>query len=308
MIICRQWLNVLLKKNSKNWRDKQEISFLKKYLKYSLLFFIFCGIIIASYACFVEPFRLVVTSYTVETDKWTSDKPLKIVLLADIHSINPWMTPAHLDKIIEETNKLNPDIVLLLGDYVATHPFGVQVPPEDGVRPYKNIKSVCGVYAILGNHDLHKSKGWPEAFAKTGIPILRNDAQKIQCEAQSFWIAGLDEWRLGHVDISKTIKKVSDNDSIILMTHNPDAFVEIPETIALTVAGHTHGGQIRLPFLGAVSAVIPSKYGLRYAYGHIQENGKDLVVSSGLGMTGIPLRFLDPPEITVVNLTRAPKK
>jgi predicted MPP superfamily phosphohydrolase len=119
---------------------------LKKYLKYSLLFFIFCGIIIASYACFVEPLRLVVTSYTVETDKWTSDKPLKIVLLADIHSINPWMTPAHLDKIIEETNKLNPDIVLLLGDYVATHPFGLQIQPDEGVIPLKNLHAGCGAF------------------------------------------------------------------------------------------------------------------------------------------------------------------
>lgn len=254
------------------------------------------------YATLIEPFRLVVSEWTVKTGKWTSSKSLKIVLLADVHAISPWMTEAHIKQIVQKTNNLNPDIVLLLGDYVATHPFGIQLKPDDGVSPYKNLKSACGVFAILGNHDLHGSEGWPEALEKTGIPILRNDAQKIKCGDGSFWIAGLDEWWYGHPDISQTIKKVLDKDPVILMTHNPDAFLEIPNSVALTVAGHTHGGQIHLPFWGIVPFVVPSEYGARFARGHIEEDGKDLVVSSGLGMTGIPLRLLMPPEITVVNL------
>jgi predicted MPP superfamily phosphohydrolase len=254
------------------------------------------------YASLVEPFRLVITEWTVSNKNWKYQKPLKIVLLADTHSIYPWMTKNHLDKIIQKTNDLKPDIVLLLGDYVATHPFGIQLSPDEGVGPYKNIQSKCGVFAILGNHDLHGSEGWPEALEKTGIAILRNDVQKIECANQSFWVAGLDEWWYGKPDILKTIKKVTDNNPIILMTHNPDAFPEIPEGVTLTVAGHTHGGQIRLPFYGAIPFVVPSDYGTRYVYGHVREQGRDLVVSGGLGMTGLPLRFLMPPEITVVNL------
>jgi predicted MPP superfamily phosphohydrolase len=115
-------------------------------------------------------------------------------------------------------------------------------------------------------------------------------------------VAGLDEWWYGQPDILKTIQKVTDNNPIVLMTHNPDAFPEIPDDVTLTVAGHTHGGQIRLPFYGAIPYVVPSDYGARYVYGHVREQGRDLVVSGGLGMTGIPLRFLMPPEITVVNL------
>ena len=271
-------------------------------MKFFLLCSLVLGTLIFSYALFIEPFRLIVTEWTVKTEKWNSATPLKIVLLADTHSISPWMTEKHLDKIIQKTNDLNPDIVLLLGDYVATHSFGNQLHPEDGVRPYKNIKSKCGVFAILGNHDLHDSEGWPEALNKTGIPILRNEAKKIVCNKHSFWIAGLDEWWYGRPDIAETIKGVKDNESIIFMTHNPDAFPEIPNSVALTVAGHTHGGQIRLPFYGAIPFVVPSKFGTRYVYGHIIEDGKDLVVSGGLGMTGIPLRFLMLPEITVVNL------
>ncbi len=250
----------------------------------------------------IEPFRLVVADYTVKTEKWDSVKPLKIVLLADAHAAYPWMTESHLDSIVEKANSLNPDIVLLLGDYVATHPFGKQINPDDGVRAYKNLKSECGVFAILGNHDLHKSRGWPEALEKTGIPVFRNEARKIECSGHSLWISGLDEWWYGEADISKTMKAITDKSPVIFMTHNPDAFVEVPKSVVLTVAGHTHGGQIRFPFIGSLSAVVPSKYGSRYDRGHIIEDGKDMVVSSGLGMTGIPLRFLCPPEITLINL------
>lgn len=275
---------------------------MRKGLKVFIACCLILGIPIGLYAMFIEPFRMVVTEWTVQTEKWNHPQPLKMVLLADMHAISPWMTKNHLDKIVKKTNDLNPDIVLLLGDYVATHPFGKQLSPENGVRPYKNIKSACGVFAILGNHDLHGSEGWPEALKKTGIPILRNQVQKIECRKQSFWIAGLDEWWYGQPDIAKMLKKISDKNPVILMTHNPDAFPKIPNNIALTVAGHTHGGQIRLPFYGAIPFVVPSDYGVKYVYGHVKEQGKDLIVSGGLGMTGLPLRFLMPPEITVVNL------
>lgn len=252
----------------------------------------------------IEPFQLVVTNYTVQTEKWNSDKPLNIIVLTDIHSIHPWMTPAHIQDVVDKANSLEPDIVLLLGDFVATHPFGKQIKPEDGVAPLKNFKSACGTYAVVGNHDLSGPKGWPEALQNAGIPVLRNDAKELKCKDHSFAVGGLDELRMGHADIQKTLAKNTKKLPIIMMTHNPDVFVEMPKSVALTVAGHTHGGQIRIPFFGAISAVIPSKYGARFARGHIHENGKDLVVSSGLGMTGIPLRFMCPPEITVITLSR----
>lgn len=257
---------------------------------------------LAVYATCVEPFKLVVTNYTVQTSKWNSEKPLKIAVLTDIHAIHPWMTPAHIQEVVDKANSLNPDVVLLLGDFVGTYPFGKQLKPEEGIAPLKNLKSVCGTYAVVGNHDLSGPKGWPEALEAAGIPVLRNDLKELKCNDHSFAVGGLDEFRLGHVDVQKTLAKNKGKAPVIMMTHNPDVFVDVPQSVALTVAGHTHGGQIKLPFIGAVSAVIPSKYGTRFDRGHIQEDGKDLVVSSGLGMTGIPMRFMCPPEITVINL------
>jgi uncharacterized protein len=258
--------------------------------------------LLGCYASLVEPRLLKVSEWSVTTEKWTNPKSLKIALITDTHAIWPWMTEKHLERIVEKANQLKPDVILLLGDYVGTHPFGLQLKPEDGVAPFKNLTAPCGVFAVLGNHDIHDSVGWPQALQSTGIPVLQNDAVSLNCEGSRFWVAGLEEIWWQESDIGKTLSQVTDNHPVIMAMHNPDSFPSIPPSVALSVAGHTHGGQIRFPFIGSVAAVIPSQYGERYVYGHIVENGKDLVVSSGLGMTGLPLRFMTRPEIALITL------
>jgi predicted MPP superfamily phosphohydrolase len=218
--------------------------------------------------------------------------------------IRPWMTPSHLQEIVDATNRENPDIILLLGDYVATHPFGQQLNPDEGLAPLKNLSAPCGVYAVNGNHDLHRSKGWPDALVKMKIPVLQNQVMSVSCEGRNFWIAGLEELWWQNTDVAKTMVQVTNADPVIMMMHNPDSFPEIPTRVAISVAGHTHGGQIQLPFIGAVPFVVPSRFGTRYLHGHIVEDGKDYAVTSGLGMTALPLRFLVPPEVMVVTLKR----
>lgn len=266
------------------------------------IFFACC--LLGFYAAFIEPFKLKVTAWTVASDKWTYSHDLKIALLSDPHMIWPFMTAAHLESIVKKTNELNPDVVLILGDYVGTHPFGLQIDPDRGMAPLKNLKAQCGTYAVLGNHDLHPVSAWPEALARTGIPVLQNKTVPVNCRNQKIWIGGLEDLWWQKPDILKTLSFVTDKNPVIMMMHNPDMFADMPPSVTLSVAGHTHGGQIRFPFIGAVAAVIPSRYGKRYVYGHIVEDGKDLIVSSGLGMTGLPLRFLTPPEVTMVTLTR----
>lgn len=192
----------------------------------------------------------------------------------------------------------------MLGDYVATHPFGLQIAPVDGVAPYKRLSAPCGVYAVLGNHDLHPASEWPDALIKTDIPVLNNRAVSVTCEDSRFWIAGLEELWWGNADIEKALANTADKNPVFMIMHNPDSFPEIPASVALSMAGHTHGGQVRLPFFGSLSFVVPSKFGNRYVYGHIHEDGKDLVVSSGLGMTGLPIRFWNPPEIAIVTVRK----
>ncbi|MGM0421696.1 MAG: metallophosphoesterase [Pseudomonadota bacterium] len=256
------------------------------------------------YAAFIEPFTLKVTRWTVETEKWPYDRDLKIAILTDMHMKYPSMTPAHLQNIVEHTNALNPDLVVLLGDYAGTHPFGLDVAPEDGALPLKNLTAACGAYGVMGNHDLHPPSDWRQALEDAGIPILKNQSRRIECHGQEIWIAGLAELWWEKVDIDAALQDIPPEAPVVMMMHNPDSFVEIPEAVTVSLAGHTHAGQIRFPFIGAVTSVIPSKYGKRFIYGHIVEDNKDLIVSSGLGMTGLPLRFMNRPEITVVDLTR----
>ncbi len=266
------------------------------------------GVALGGYALFIEPFSLRVTNHTIQSEKWKSDKPLTIALLADPHMIWPWMTKAHLQKIINKTNMLNPDLVFLLGDYVGDHPFGRQLAPHDAIKPFENLKSTCGVFGVLGNHDMrvkdsHKGS-WVEAMRKSPTPILDNQSQRVECHGQSIYIAGIEDWWWGQPDIGKALEKTDKDNLILFLTHNPDSFVELPQFVDATFAGHTHAGQVRFPFIGAISSVVPSKYGDKYAHGHIVEDEKQMVVSAGLGMTGLPIRFLNRPEITLVTITK----
>ena len=262
------------------------------------------GSVLGAYMLLVEPFRIKIVEREVVTSKWAGNKEIRIALIADIHAIWPWMSAGHVARIVKKTNEQKPDLILMLGDYVSTHPFGVQIEPHKGIAPYEKLKSPCGVFAVIGNHDMYGrgSDGWPEALRDSKVPVLENDAVKIDCDGSSFWIAGLEDLWWQKADVKKTLAQVKDNNPVVFMMHNPDSFVDVPPSVALSVAGHTHAGQIRFPFIGSLERVMPSKYGKRFGYGHIKEDGKDLVVSGGLGTTGIPLRLLNPPEIVIVTL------
>lgn len=261
-----------------------------------------CCIAIGFYAMLIEPFSLRIVEHKVTTEKWTNKKSVRIALITDPHMIWPWMTKNHLQKVVDKTNTLNADLIFLLGDYVGDHPFGKQLDPYDSIKPFEDLQTNCGVFAVLGNHDLHRPSDWPDAMRKSIIPVLENNSMKINCNDQDIWISGIEDWWYGEPNIDKTLSEISDNKPIFMLTHNPDAFPWMPKNVTMTFAGHTHAGQIRFPFIGALGFVVPSKYGDKYAHGHYHEDSKDLVVSAGLGMTGLPLRFLNKPEITLITI------
>jgi predicted MPP superfamily phosphohydrolase len=141
------------------------------------------------------------------------------------------------------------------------------------------------------------------------IPVLENDVVMLGAQGQRFWLAGLGDQlahRLGHGhfrgvdDLPGTLARVSTDDPVVLLAHEPDIFPRVPARVALTLSGHTHGGQIRVPVIWPV--FVPSKYGARFAYGHVVESGRHLIVSGGLGTSIIPARFGVPPEIVHIEL------
>jgi predicted MPP superfamily phosphohydrolase len=238
-------------------------------------------------------------------------RPIRIAALADIHACEPWMTVERIGEIVAETNALEPDLIVLLGDYVCAI-YGWQrgiIPMRDWAEALSGLRAPLGVYAILGNHDWRV--GGDEARAAleaSGVTVLENDARRIQPDgAEPFWLAGLADQRaedlgggryLGRDDLPATLAGIDGGSPVILLAHEPDIFPEVPPRVSLTLSGHTHGGQCRFPLVGPL--VVPSRYWRRYAYGHIVESGRHLIVSGGLGCSGLPIRIGMPPEIVLV--------
>jgi predicted MPP superfamily phosphohydrolase len=160
---------------------------------------------------------------------------------------------------------------------------------------------IVGVYAVLGNHDWWLDpKRVQSALEAENIPVMEDRSIKIIYGECEFSLVGISDFWEGPHDVKKALSSVSKNGAVLLFTHNPDVFPEVPDHVTLTVAGHTHGGQVYIPGIGR--PVVPSKYDERFAIGHVIEYGRHLFVSSGIGTSILPVRFLVPPEITLLVL------
>lgn len=273
------------------------------------------GLFLSVWAFLVEPgLRLRLQRWQVRRPEWQGRR-LRIVALSDIHLGEPYMGLARLARIVELANAQAPDLVVLLGDYAAGHHF-VTTPVKiaDAAPVLARLSAPMGVFAILGNHDwwddltAQKRGGGPNLYATAleavGIPVLSNRAVKLD----GFWLAGVEDQlallrkgkrMVGLDDLPGTLAQVADDDPVILLAHEPDIFPDVPARVGLTLSGHTHGGQVRL---FGWSPVPNSRYGNRYVYGRVAEEGRHLVVSGGLGCSILPVRFGVTPEVTVVDI------
>jgi predicted MPP superfamily phosphohydrolase len=268
------------------------------------------GISTAVYAGAIEPERLVTTTYRLTLPGWNADR-LSLVAIADLHAGGPNMAVEHIERVVERANALRPELVVLLGDYIASHRFVTErVPPDVWAGQFARLAAPLGVWAILGNHDWWRGVDAVRgAFQRAGIPCLENRAVLLGKGSARFWIAGLGDQlahRIGRSafrgedDLPGTLGQVTTDDPVILLAHEPDIFVRVPRRVSLTLAGHTHGGQIRIPLLWP--SFVPSRYGARFAYGHIVEGGRHMIVSGGLGTSFAPVRLGVPPEIVHVEI------
>ena len=268
---------------------------------------------VAGYGVGIEPYRLVMQHHRVTPAGWPPGLTLRVAALADLHAGAPMMTEARIEQIVAATNALAPDIVLLLGDYGATSRFVTRVLPQaDVARRLAALRAPLGVFAVNGNHDwwedraaqLARQAGTPimtRALETAGIPVLRNDVMR----AGPVLVGGLDStWAFrssfGAHDLPRLMSRVTGDAPLLLMVHEPDIFAQLPARAAVTFCGHTHGGQVRL---AGWSPIVPSRYRNRYAWGHVHEDGRDLVVSGGLGISTLPVRFGVPPEITLIEIS-----
>ena len=251
------------------------------------------GWFVVFYGSFIEPKFLRVVHQDVEIG--TSGKQLRAVLVSDIH-VGPYKKADWVERLVQTVNKQYPDIILLDGDFIAS-----RVEELKELAPLSQLQAKMGVYAVLGNHDF--SYGASEHVIKRlqelGIHVLQNES--VLLEEENLVLSGMsDYWYNG--DLEETLRFVSDDDKpIILLSHNPDILLNSQTSrVDLVLSGHTHGGQIRLPWIGPLMHV-PTDLGKSYARGLFRRGDQQLYVTSGAGETGPRARLFTPPEL--VNLT-----
>ena len=281
---------------------------------------------LGGYAFGVEPaWRLVTTRYALTPPRWPADLSLKIAIIADIHACEPWMPASRVRKIAELANSMKPDLILLAGDYTAGHRFVTgPVMPDEWGEALSILRAPLGVYSVLGNHDWwhgpllsmpgDNCASVRRALEGAGIRVLENSSVPLVKDGRKFWLLGLGDQMaidppdyygyIGVDDLHGTLAGVTDDAPVLLLAHEPFVFRRVPDRVSLTIVGHTHGGQVNLPIVGAVFA--PIVHHRRLDYGHIVVDGRHLLISGGLGTSKLPVRFMRPPEVVELTLGGGP--
>ena len=265
-----------------------------------LLLCLGCGL----WGFLIEPNRLIVRQETINIQGWPIElSGLRIAVISDIHAGSAFIDEAKLRRVVAETNQTKPDLIVLLGDYMITSRFYKHpIPPETTAGILKDFSAPLGTWAVLGNHD-----GWfraervRAALEQNNIRVLNNEISQIKFREGSFWLAGLADLWTGEQRIHETLAQIPKDAAVVAMTHNPDILPDLPASVSLLLAGHTHGGQVNLPIVGR--PIVPSQFGQKYAAGHVFENGHHLFVTTGIGTSILPVRFRVTPEIVILTIT-----
>jgi predicted MPP superfamily phosphohydrolase len=276
----------------------------KRKIKIIVVALLLCLVSLLVWSFCIEPNRLIVKEETLRLPAWPNELGnMRVAVISDVHAGSPFIGAEKLREVVERVNQTNPDLILIAGDFVIQDVLGGHfIEPEIIAGELKGLRARYGVYAVLGNHDWwYDGERVRRALQNAGIRVLENEVARIQKDGHSFWLAGLADFWTRPQKIGETLRQVSDAGPIIALTHNPDIFPDMPARVALTIAGHTHGGQVNLPLIGRPK--VPSTFGQRYAAGHVEENQRHLFVTTGIGTSIIPVRLCVPPEIVVLTLT-----
>lgn len=242
----------------------------------------------------------VVRTARVAAPGWPAGAPpLRLLLLSDVHVGGPDMPPARLRRIVDRINRLSPDIALIAGDLVTDKRLATRYYSHDeAVAPLAALRPRLATIAVLGNHDHWRDAAAARrALARAGIRLLENQAIQVGPVA----VGGLDDDFTDRADLPATLATLRRlQGPKLVLSHSPDPFADPAPDVFLMLAGHTHCGQIAPPLIGPLSTM--SEYGHRYACGLVREGGRTLVVTAGLGTSGIPLRLGAVPDMWLVEV------
>lgn len=223
--------------------------------------------------------------------------PLRLALLTDLH-FGPYIREGSLDAWVSATNAAKPDVVVITGDFVDAYLQGPLAPLE---RSLGRLRSRLGTFGVWGNHDhtrFPQIGPLADAVRGAGVRILDNEFTLVR---RDFALAGVDDWRQGRPDLDRALGELPEGAARVLLSHNPDQLPEVPAgAVDLALCGHTHGGQINLPLIGA--PVTSSRYGQRFREGWV-DAPVPAYVSRGLGVSLLPIRLRCPPELALFDLS-----
>jgi predicted MPP superfamily phosphohydrolase len=233
------------------------------------------------------------------------EKPLRIAFLADFHTGSHSGDPARLQAIVREAQSHSPDLVLLGGDFVNMMLFGGgRVPPQATCATLARLRAPLGTFAVLGNHDHdYGASEVSDALSAVGIPELSLRPHTLSIEGRALDLIGIPDARQEAPPLAAALGSLSPARPTLVLAHDPHWFKYLPRGPHLMLSGHTHGGQIRFPLVGALRNA--SFAPLRWSYGHIVEDDRQLYVTSGLGTSGVPLRIGIAPEYVMLDVNGA---
>ncbi|MBK9153193.1 MAG: metallophosphoesterase [Chloracidobacterium sp.] len=271
-----------------------------------------------AYAYFIEPSRLVVNQYEMRVKGWDpAFDGFRVALVSDIHGGSNGVTAEYLRGLVEMVNDTDVDAVFLLGDYISRDPSDhsqLRMAPAEVVRSLAGMRARNGVFVVLGNHDeAYAADELIREFERTGYRVLNGKlAEVVLNSGEKLRIYGLQDhtnigiWKNFSGNAKRDLVPTDGTGDLIVLQHSPDVVpvvtgeLLISPDLKIMFAGHTHGGQVWLPILGR--PVVPSMFGQKFAAGHVRSDGIDVFVTTGVGTSILPFRFLVPPEIAVVTI------
>jgi predicted MPP superfamily phosphohydrolase len=268
-----------------------------------IVFALLAGLIVAigMDAFWLEPDSLALVEHPIVLEGPAALKGLRIAVIADLHAGSPFITEAKIGSVVDKTNAARPDLILLAGDYVRGARGGRRIPIERIAALLRPLSAPLGVYAVLGNHDRWDNGPHIAAvLAQAGIKVLDNASTVLATRRGPLALVGIGDDYSHGADPVRALAGIPPASRALCFTHSPDVFPQLADTCLLTIAGHTHGGQVDLPLLGRL--VVPSRYGQRYAAGLVHEGRKYLFVSTGIGTSILAVRFGVAPEISLLDV------
>lgn len=275
-----------------------------------------------AYAYFIEPRRLVINQYELEIKNWNrAFDGLRVALISDVHAGSNSIDDYKLREIVSRTNEQDVDAIFLLGDYVSQkredNPIrkrSLRMEPAEIANGLAGLRAKYGVFVVLGNHDEWSDPASVTAeFERVGYHMLNGELAEINLNnGQKLRIIGLKDhtnigvWKYFSDDAKNILSATEGTGDVIVLEHSPDVVpiitgeLSISNDLKVMFAGHTHGGQVWLPVIGA--PIVPSSYGQKFARGHVKDAGLDVFVTSGIGTSILPFRFMVTPEIAIVTI------